>query len=146
MVETGEQCEPPNTPTCDANCQNQCDVDGSWAMLLTVPVTWAGNAQPGEGAGNVQVWSLVTSTASGTATTVLPCGISFPTFTSTASAAGTTTYFITFPTTLFDSDYLSASAVATTFSTLKAGATYKTNAAFTSLIGMTCSCDRSVAR
>ena len=32
MVETGEQCEPPNTPTCDANCQ-----------IITPPTPICGN-------------------------------------------------------------------------------------------------------
>ncbi len=132
IIESGEQCEPPNTATCDANCQNQCDVDGSWASLLTIPVTWvADGVYLSKGSGNIKVWSLVTTSQSGTANTVLPCGITVPNF---SSALGT--YYITFPNSLFDNDYLSAVSMPATFSSLKAGATYSTNAAFTSLIGM----------
>jgi hypothetical protein len=121
-----------------------CDLAATWAVKLTVDVSWpstgivnAGGADNGDATEAVQIWALLKPTGAATGTsipaTILPCNIALPDF---GSIIGET-YGVTFPTTLFDHEPPNLTAVSTTLTL--GGATAPTTFALpgeTSLIGM----------
>lgn len=58
VVEQDEECEPPGTSTCDAECHAQCDMSGKWALKVTLPVSWGGSLLK-NGSGTIVHWSLL---------------------------------------------------------------------------------------
>jgi hypothetical protein len=90
------------TATCSGGtCGATCDLSGSWAAKFTVPVTWPASGGLMAGSGSLVFWVLLQGTQSGTsmASTMLPCGVTIPDFT---SSSGGDVYGLTYPNSLFD--------------------------------------------
>jgi hypothetical protein len=90
-----EDCDPPNTAGCDDACKGkeQCTVNGTWGMKVTVDVSWGNLAevlQPHSS--QILQWSILTLAQVGSkptefvATNVRVCGIEIPDFQATGLA------------------------------------------------------------
>lgn len=65
VVQADEDCEPPGTTACDAQCHTLCDMTGKWALKVSLPVSWKNSGTP-KGAGDVIEWALIDRSISGT--------------------------------------------------------------------------------
>jgi hypothetical protein len=108
-----------------------CDFAGTWGSRLTINVSWSPQGQTSiilaPGTGQIKQWIKGVRVVNGkslTDTTVV-CGVALPDFQETA-IAGSETYGVRFPNTLFDSGYLPSFTVNGTVSGFTAGSTYTT--------------------
>jgi hypothetical protein len=89
------------TPQCTSGvCTTVCDLNGVWAMKMTVAVTWAQNGALAAGSGTFTWWARVSYTQSGTSLsgTLASCGVVVPDFGATVGEK----YGLVYPNTLFD--------------------------------------------
>jgi hypothetical protein len=79
-----------------------CDLNGVYALKLSVPVTWPGTSLIQGGNGTFVLWMRVQLSQSGTSLSgnVIPCGQTVPDFSSTPVI--NEKYGLTYPTTIFD--------------------------------------------
>jgi len=109
----------------------QCNFTGTWATKLTIPVSWVPQGLTGvilnPGSGTIGQWILQSRTQSGTALTdtTVVCEIDLPDFQGTI-IAGSETYGVRFPNSLFDNHYLPSFTIAGTVSSLAPDASYTT--------------------
>ena len=118
FVKTGtEECDPPNTAGCDATCKARaiCNLNGQWAMKVTVPVTWGDDSgviasstrlateNPGYDT-VIRQWMRLNITQTNTTftATLRPCGLTIPDFQTTVTL-GSEWYGISFPNDVYDS-------------------------------------------
>jgi hypothetical protein len=135
----GEQCEPPNSFTCDASCQNKCDLGGLWALRIETDVTWGSTLAVASGSGKIVTWGLVTRTYTSTEQrdSGRPCGIVIPPFRGSL-LAGSENYALDFPDTIFF-DHVLPSATVNFTTTGAVGGNFRTVGSAVSLIGATLS-------
>jgi len=119
-----------------ADTGTTCNLSGGWALKVAVQVTWPATAVLAAGSGTVDVWALVQGTQSGDSIpgTVLPCGITLPDFNGPA-IVGSPTFGASFPDSLFDGSYLTATSSTVTVSSSTPGATF-TSPAEANLLGI----------
>jgi hypothetical protein len=112
-----------------------CDFDGTWATILTIPVSWTPQGLMGiilaPGTGTIHQWIKGVRTQQGTSLTdtTVVCGIQLPPFSGTAIAGGET-YGVVFPPMLFNepAGFLPTFLIHATVTGFAAGATYTTEA------------------
>jgi len=106
-----------------------CNLSGAWALKVTVQVTWSTTEILAAGSGTVNLWALVQGTQSGASfpVTVLPCGIALPDFNG-PSIVGSPTFGVTFPDSLFDGTFLTATSSSLTLSSSSPGASFSSPA------------------
>jgi hypothetical protein len=114
------------TPTCNAGvCGTLCDLSGTFALKLTVAVTWPNQPYVSSGSGTFYSWSKLQGTQSGNtfSGTLVECGKDAPDFSSSVLSER---YKIDYPTTLFDHapSYLSGVSAAVTLGSASPGASF----------------------
>jgi hypothetical protein len=114
-----------------------CNLTGAWALKVDVQVTWPATTILAAGSGTVNLYGLVQGTQSGNTIpgTLLPCAIDLPDFYG-PSAVGSPTFGVTFPDSLFDGTYLTATSATVDVSSSSPGATF-TSPSEANLIGIT---------
>jgi hypothetical protein len=130
------------TPSSDA-APGTCDFNGTWGSLLTIDVNWmpAGlNLQAfilAPGVGTIRQWIKGTRVQQGNQLedTTVVCGIDLPDFQGT-QVAGSQTYGVVFPDSLFDGMGLPSFQVQETVTSPGPGATF-TASASAALLGLT---------
>jgi hypothetical protein len=115
-----------------------CNLTGSWALKVDIQVTWPATTILGAGSGTVHLWGLVQGTQSGDTIpgTILPCGIVLPDFNGPSIINPVPTFGVTFPNSLFDGTYLTATSATVNVSSSSPGATF-TSPSEANLIGIT---------
>lgn len=91
------------TPSCNSGvCSTTCSLSGTYALKLTVPVTWSGTSLLSSGSGTHTFWARAQLTQSGSALTgtLTVCGNVVPDF--SASSFINEDYGLTYPNTIFD--------------------------------------------
>jgi cysteine-rich repeat protein len=131
---TGEECEPPNTATCDGSCKSLaagCSLTGDWALKLTANVSWGGDAYQRleYGEGQIFQWAELRVTQTGTtfSANLRPCGLVVPDF-KTGAGFGGEWYGITFPDSIFAAN-LPTFAISGALGGLTPGSTVETQEA-----------------
>lgn len=114
------------TPICTSGvCGTQCNLTGTFALKLTVAVTWPNQPYIKSGSGTAYVWSILKGTHSGNAFngTVTECARNAPDF---QSSILSDRYKVTFPNALFDHvpTYLPSGTAAVTLSNSSPGASF----------------------
>lgn len=107
VVSGAEECDPPNTVSCDEKCEIRatCNLTGKWAIKVTAPVGWGDDAVLMKRTGVIHQWGLLSLTQAAGATTltgsVRACKLTIPDF-QTAQALLSEWYGITFADEGFD--------------------------------------------
>jgi hypothetical protein len=115
-----------------------CNFNGTWATKLTIPVNWVPQGLMSvilnPGSGSITQWILQSRAQTGTTVTdtAYVCGIDLPDFQGTV-VAGSETYGVRFPDSLFDSNYLSSFTISATLSAATTNAIYSEPATATLL-------------
>jgi cysteine-rich repeat protein len=128
VISGSEECDPPNTVSCDEKCEIRatCNLSGTWALKLTVPVNWGEDAVLARKSGVIHQWGLLSLTQAASATTltgnVRACGLTIPDFL-TAQALGSEWYGIVFPDAGFDAEASDPINLTASVSSLLLGAT-----------------------
>jgi hypothetical protein len=118
----------------EGSATGRCDFAGTWATKLLIPVSWVPQGIMGvilnPGSGAIGQWILQTRVQSGTTLTdtAVVCGIDLPDFQGTL-AAGSETYGVRFPDSLFDNNHLPPFTLTGTLSSSTSNATYTTTVA-----------------
>ncbi len=91
----GEECDPPNTGACDANCKAQvkCDLTGTtWGVKIAVNVGWGDGTILEPTTGQLVQWAELSNITQGSdlklAMKLKPCGLSIPDFPTTTDLGG----------------------------------------------------------
>jgi hypothetical protein len=128
-------------PDSSSGDSGACDFAGTWGSRLTIDVSWAPQGLTSiilaPGTGQIKQWIKGVRVVSGkslTDTTIV-CGVALPDFQETA-IAGSETYGVRFPNSLFDNGYLPSFTVNGTVSGFTAGSTYATTET-AALLGLT---------
>jgi hypothetical protein len=113
------------TPACSAGvCTTMCNLTGSYALKLTIPVTWPGTGVLSSGSGTYVWWSKLVLTQSGNTLTgtVGACGETVPDFASTPFIGEN--YGVTYPNTVFDGTPLPSTSTSGTVSAPSPGSAF----------------------
>ncbi|MBM4363015.1 MAG: DUF4215 domain-containing protein, partial [Deltaproteobacteria bacterium] len=138
----GEECEPPNTAGCTATCKalERCDPSGTWALKITVDVTWGDDEVIAVGTGQIIQWVRLVTTqptpgSFSVDSTIATCGVQIPDFQS-GQLTGGEWFGLEFPApAAFDSGGFVPSATQAVFGSLSPGATFRSVSAAT-LLGL----------
>lgn len=111
------------TALCSAGvCETRCDLSGTFALKLTVPVTWPGSAVLAAGNGTFVFWAALQLSHSGTTLSgsLVPCGETIPDFASTPLI--NERYAVTLPTGPLDAAPFPSTSISATLSASTVGA------------------------
>lgn len=91
------------TAVCNAGtCESRCDLNGVFALRMSVPATWPSTSVLASGSGTFVLWAKLQLTQSGTSLSVqtTPCGETVPDF--SATPVINEKYGVVYPTAIFD--------------------------------------------
>ncbi|HVU02315.1 MAG TPA: DUF4215 domain-containing protein [Polyangiaceae bacterium] len=129
VVSGSEGCDPPNTLGCDDKCKPRaiCNLTGSWALKVVVPVTWGDGAALVESTGVIKQWARLKFTQTGLTFTadLKPCGLQIPDF-QTTPTLGSEWYGLLFPDTSWDAGPMPTFAVSGSVDSQLIGAKFDT--------------------
>jgi hypothetical protein len=109
----------------DALVEGECDLDGTWAIKITVPVRWNGNMGLQGGSGDLSQFVKAKRTRDGDVVreSLTVCGTVLPDYRSRMFQK----YATRFPDSLFDNGYLDPIEVESHFSGFTPGSTFHTD-------------------
>jgi hypothetical protein len=115
--------------TLQAPLGESCNLEGTWAMKITIPVSWTANIGIQGGQGQIVQWARSERVKTDDTTvvdTLVPCGSVVPDYRSQA-LFHSELYGTLFPDALFDNNDLPTTLVTTTLSGFNVGATYQSD-------------------
>jgi hypothetical protein len=113
------------TPACSAGvCTTSCNLNGSYALKLSIPTMWPATSVLSAGSGTFTRWSKLALTQSGNTLTgtIVPCGETVPDF-AAASFIGED-YGVLYPNSIFDGTPLPSTSTSATVSATSPGSAF----------------------